>query len=454
LKRPCRALAALILAAGIAGAAAAEPVRYARRQNFLDLGLGGRAAAMGSAQTAWAEDVYGMNFNPAGIARLRREEIGLLYHRPMSEMGYSFVGYAHPLRSFGGTIGASFSYFDLGTVPRTTVSSGFNSQSTGTAGAHDWSLALTFARPAMRNLDYGVTLKYVSETLDRYTAGAVLADLGARWHVPYVSGLDVGLSITNMGSSLKFVTQAEHVPITVRLGAGLRPASNRWGWTTDLLWADRQPVRVNAGGEYWLLANRFALRAGYDGRGDAGTGFTTGAGFRFADLAVDYALAERGDLDWAHHVTLTYDFGMRPPGSEATAPESARTATPTTAVARSPATGAEPSRTATLETGVFALPFRYVAGPPELDWIESAIPEVLHHNWRKSRRLAASADAARFTLEGDFRAQGELVAVNARLKDRGNEIERFQWRGEASRIFDMFASMVESVNERLASLPY
>lgn len=434
-------LTILILTAEIVSLATAASARYAHRQNFLELGLGGRAAAMGSAEVGWAEDVYGMNFNPAGIARLPREEIGLMYHSPVSDMGYSFVGFAHPLRSFGGTIGASFTYFDLGTVPRTTVSSGFNNQSFGTATADDWSLALTFARPAMRDLDYGITLKYVSETLDRYTASAVLADLGARWHVRFVPGMDVGLSVTNMGSSLKFVTQRERLPVTVRLGTGLRPASGRWGWTTDLLWGDHQSVRLSSGGEYWILANRFALRAGYDGRVDAGSGLTAGAGFRLADLSLDYAIAARGDMDWAHHVSLTYGFGAPRPGSE-------------NAVARAPSPSSHPSasRNASIQSA-FAMPFRYVAGPPDLDWVGASIPEVFHHNWKRSRRLASSAAVARYTIEGDYRAQGQLLAVNAFLKDNGSEIERFQWRGDSSKIFEMFAIMVESVNARLEAAP-
>lgn len=432
-----RTLVTCLLLAFPAGEAHATSTRYSHRQNFMDLGIGGRAAAMGSAQAAWSDDVYGMNFNPAGISRLPRQEFGLLYHSPFADMGYNFVGYAYPLHSFGGTIGASFSYFDLGTVPRTTVSSGFNNQSSGTAGAHDWALSLTFARPALPTLDYGVTLKYVNKTLDVYTADAVLADLGARWHVPFVQGLHLGLSMTNMGSSLTFVTQRERLPITVRLGAGLRPGSGRWGWTVDLQRENSQSVRLSTGGEYWILEDRFALRAGYDGRTDVGSGLTVGAGFRLSDITLDYAVAERGDLDWSHHVSLTYDFGMHRPGDDPAVREHARAAEPV----------------ATVGSGCHAQPFRYVSGPPEHEWVGASIPEVFHHNWKRSQRLAGSLANARFTIEGDYRAQGQLLAVNARLKERGVEIERFQWRGDASTIFDMFTVMLESVNTRLAAVP-
>lgn len=418
-------------------AANAASARYAHRQNFMDLGTGGRAAAMGSAQAAWAEDVYGMNFNPSGIARLPRQELGLLYHSPLADMGYSFIGYAYPLHSLGGAIGASFSYFDLGTVPRTTVSSGFNNQSFGTAGARDWALSLTFARPALPTLDYGITLKYVNRTLDIYTADAVLADVGARWHVPFVKGLDVGLSMTNMGSSLTFVSQRERLPMTIRLGAGLRPGAGRWGWTADLHRENSQSLRLSTGGEFWILADRFAVRAGYDGRVDAGSGFTAGAGFRFSDIALDYAVAERGDLDWTHHVSMTYAFGRHRPGSEPVVREHARAAEPVAAVG----------------SGCHAQPFHYVSGPPEHEWVGASIPEVFHHNWKRSQRLAGSPATARFTIEGDYRAQGQLLAVNARLKEREVEIERFQWRGDASTIFHMFTVMLESVNTRLAAVP-
>lgn len=44
--------------------------------NFLKVGVGGRGAAMGDAQTAAVEDVTGLYWNPAGLGGARTKEIG------------------------------------------------------------------------------------------------------------------------------------------------------------------------------------------------------------------------------------------------------------------------------------------------------------------------------------------------------------------------------------------
>src|SRR5437762_3445025 len=44
--------------------------------NFLKLGIGPRAIAMGEAQVGVADDVYATYWNPAGLARLDAQEAG------------------------------------------------------------------------------------------------------------------------------------------------------------------------------------------------------------------------------------------------------------------------------------------------------------------------------------------------------------------------------------------
>src|SRR5262245_26116582 len=61
---------------GIRWAWAADP--GITSANFLKLGIGPRAAAMGDAQVGLADDVYATYWNPAGLAQLQNRESGFV----------------------------------------------------------------------------------------------------------------------------------------------------------------------------------------------------------------------------------------------------------------------------------------------------------------------------------------------------------------------------------------
>lgn len=69
--------------------------------------MGGRSAAMGEAGVAWANDVYGMCFNPAGIAAVRCQEVGFTHNTLFLDLDHNYIAYVHPLRNHFGVIGTS-----------------------------------------------------------------------------------------------------------------------------------------------------------------------------------------------------------------------------------------------------------------------------------------------------------------------------------------------------------
>jgi len=188
-----------------AAAAAASPRTTGAA--FLQQSVSARAAAMGDANTAWADDVYGMWFNPAGIAVAERKQIGFQYNSYMLDMSHNYLGYLHPFRQ--GAVGVTIQYVDLGTVERTTVQNGAAVRN-GNASANDLAFSATYARTVGRSLDLGVTAKLINEHLDNYSAGAFAVDLGAKWRPP-VDGLTLGAAVQNLGSSLKFVREHEQL---------------------------------------------------------------------------------------------------------------------------------------------------------------------------------------------------------------------------------------------------
>jgi hypothetical protein len=426
---------------------------------FLELGVGARAAAMGEANAAWAADVYGLYFNPAGVSRVERKEIGFVHNNLFSDVSYNYLGYLQPL-SFGGTFGLTVAYVDLGEVKRTTIASSATNSFLGQASSHDLAVSLAYARPVRSWLDLGGTVKVINENLDDNSASAVAVDLGATIRPP-VRGLTLGVSLANLGSSLKFIREKDELPLTLRLGAAYRSPNGIWGIVSDAVWVRDQEWEAKVGGEAWVWPEHLALRAGVNSANDLDNGFTVGSAFHWEDLAIDYAFTPFGEIGDAHQISLTYQFGdpRTAPGGSTRMPAPAPTASTRQAPARTAPTGVEygqaepalpPAAVSQLAPAVYAIPFRYQSGPAEHEWIGGTMPEIFHHHWRQQGILARNPGVARFTLEGNYWVVNDLLIVNAVLKDEGWEAQKFQWRGEVAKGFLVFDAMVARVNEELA----
>lgn len=418
---------------------------------FLEIGAGPRAGAMGEANSAWANDVYGLYFNPAGAARAARNEVGFVYQNLIGDIDFNHIAYMQPLRSMGGTFGASFTYVDLGRANRTTIASSATNSYLGTFESHDLALSLSYARPFRSWLDLGGTLKFVNERLDNQAASAVAVDLGAVWYPP-VQGLTFGLSLSNLGSSLQFIRESDELPLTFRAGAGWRAPSRRWGLVSDFVIVRRQEVEGKFGGEFWVLPERLALRGGFNTSNDADNGYTVGGAFHWNDLAVDYSFQPYGDLGDGHQVSLTYQFGelrKSQGGSVAAPPEAGRPARIEQTYGKP-----DPPLAATIISSdaprVFVKPFLLQSGATSDAWIGTAIPEVFNHKWKGQRVLTPEKGMARYTIQGDYWIMDKMLIIKVTLNDEGWEAGAYQFRGDADKPFPVFDEMARRLTEELA----
>src|SRR5436309_12092753 len=75
--------------------------------SFEELPTGARAAGMGDAFAATADDVYATYYNPAGLVQLHRSEFTAYYSRLYSglsdgsNISRSFIAYGHPTSTHG-----------------------------------------------------------------------------------------------------------------------------------------------------------------------------------------------------------------------------------------------------------------------------------------------------------------------------------------------------------------
>src|SRR6267142_699414 len=126
--------------------------------SFEELPTGARAAGLGNAFTAIADDVYSTYYNPAGLAQLHRSEFTAYYAKLYSgltdgsSIGRDFVAYGHPTAKHG-TFG--FSYLSL-----------------SLAGLYDEStMAFHYAHSYREKWNFGGSLKILKKSFgsDAYT---------------------------------------------------------------------------------------------------------------------------------------------------------------------------------------------------------------------------------------------------------------------------------------------
>jgi hypothetical protein len=91
------AIAAVILPAAVS--AQDKTPKYSNE--FMNLGVGGRAMAMANAQVAISDDVTSGYWNPAGLLNIRNKYEGALMHASYFAgiANYDYAGFATPIDS-------------------------------------------------------------------------------------------------------------------------------------------------------------------------------------------------------------------------------------------------------------------------------------------------------------------------------------------------------------------
>jgi hypothetical protein len=307
----------LFLSLGCGTAFASEPGTTAA--DFLKLGVGPRAIAMGNAQVGLADDVYATYWNPAGLARLQTPEAGFVQNQYVENISEQYAAFAYPNPTFG-TLAGDITYLNVGTFP------GYDASGSpiGEVGANDMAAGLSYAHAIYRDrrlgeeLSVGFTGRMIRERLDTVSATAFAGDAGILFKPGlqaggYFEGWKAGMTVRNVGNSLQFDT--ETFPLPRSLDAGLSYTGHLLGEDAVFTLDGRQPNdgrRTYGAGLEVTTFQAFILRIGYDSEGDLGNGLRFGAGLKFKTIQVDYAFAAAGDLGNTNYIGFTYRFRVVP----------------------------------------------------------------------------------------------------------------------------------------------
>ena len=290
---------------------------------FLKIPVDPRGAALGETAVSNANDASALFWNPALAAQGGRTEVGLASAMYFADValhyaaGYTRVG---PI-----TLGVSIQALDSGEMPVTTEFSG--PEGTGeTFRLVDLAVGLTVSQALTDLFSYGVTAKYVRESVAGVSTKAGLLDLGVFYKIGD-TGVQLGVAIRNFGfettpggsisrttldgQTIVTVFDGAEPPTTFMLGASYRPFASTGQHDLVLSGQLTNPndnaERYNVGAEY-TWNNLLSLRAGYRFGVDEATLPSVGAGLLVPGigpgLRIDYGFTNLERLGSVHRVGI------------------------------------------------------------------------------------------------------------------------------------------------------
>lgn len=299
---------------------------------FLAIGVGGRALAMGGAQTAIVNDVTAGYWNPAGLARMNYPQVALMHEEHFGSLvNYNYGAVAIPYgpdMSFG----LSIIRISIDGIPDTRNAL-YDANGDGILDIHtdrldyskitefsntDWAAYFTFAKRQSNDFYWGANVKVIRRDLAEYSATGIGFDVGA-YYKP-MENLYLGANIQDVTTTLVAWSSGRNELITPTAKIGAAYSFEFLGGTIiptvdlDVRFENRKyssmfnvgPVSfdAHAGFEY-NFKNVVDVRAGFNDVKQ----FTLGAGIQLPKLKVDYSFArfaesETERLPDTHRISL------------------------------------------------------------------------------------------------------------------------------------------------------
>jgi hypothetical protein len=330
----------LVILSVNASAQVGEETKYGGA--FLELGIGPRALALGSAYVAQADDGSGFYWNPAGTAFLPRPQISVMYADLFNSLeNHSYASLSLPI--FGNTvISASWIRLAVENIPRYEDSNLFNytreqryenpegiGLTAGALGSFNFTnnaYYITFAKLSRWNVEmgwqyfdlpidfgYGLNFKMINMNLYDKSGSGIGLDAGVRLNMGLnnlfaddnFGYFSLGLGVYDLfNTSITWDTdskQKDHIERMWRFGfAFMQPMAFM---SSQLFILYDLDTKYDGGwhlGTEILYQSLFALRFG----SNSGQ-FTAGAGIAYWKIKLDYAY-QHHDLGNLHRVSVAF----------------------------------------------------------------------------------------------------------------------------------------------------
>jgi hypothetical protein len=294
--------------------------------NWLKLETGARGVGMAGAMVAAGTGVSAITYNPSSIGFIKGSE---LYY---SKTNY-LAGISHSSMAYGTQVTptdfVAFHLFSFNSG-KMDVTNAFFPDGTGEEfDVTGLSLRGTYAKILTDRLKFGVSIKYIRESIYTTAMQTVAIDLGSNFDTG-IYGIILGMSVSNFGPDVQFSGEGleQQVADTLSVDGTLSkltdefpiPMSFRLGIKKDVFNDSIHKLTVamdgvnpidyvvtgNIGLEYSWLETAY-VRGGTHLNHDTAS-FTIGAGIKIGNIFVDYAFANYGILENTNQFGLRFGF--------------------------------------------------------------------------------------------------------------------------------------------------
>jgi len=285
---------------------------------FLKIGVGGRAAAMGESFVAISDDASALYWNPAGLAQFKTNQVIFSHNVWLVDINHDFLGAVYHLDS-DNTFGISLTSLSMEKMPVTTEFSPFGNGEY--FGFSDIALSVSYARKMTEQFSFGGTVKYIEETLDKLKMRGVMIDIGTYYRTG-LGSTRFAVTVSNFGAELapdgevvlvgnrkKSDWQSFAPPTIFRIGFAFEPYQDEQHSVTTSIQLNHpndNSENVSLGVEYSWSRMLF-LRGGYKINVEE-QNYSFGAGINvpisIAQFTFDYAFANFEQLGSAHRFSI------------------------------------------------------------------------------------------------------------------------------------------------------
>jgi len=300
---------------------------------FLEIGIGAREVALGSAVTSLSNDANQAFWNPAGTALMDEKwSAAFSYNSWIADL--TGASLAAGFKAGSGTVTISAQTLGVSDIPANRQN-GYDDpilqelvtdlETSETYNYSDVAVGLTYSKYFFDKLALGTTFRLVSESIDDQSATAIGFDFGSVYHVG-VAGWSIAARLNNLGSTFTYYNQENPLPLIFSIGTTIYPVNQdnvRVMLAIDATKHMDSQQALYGGVEvslYDLLFIRGGWKGNYSGTSDGGTsyrpsmnttveGFSAGGGLQYATdgglrIAVDYAYTAMDLFDAVNRITL------------------------------------------------------------------------------------------------------------------------------------------------------
>ncbi len=249
--------------------------------SFLKLGVGARSIAMGDAFSSISNDATSVIYNPARLNFGLNNNITIMHNQSVQDLATDFVGAKFILNKFAfgvGLLRTTISDIEIRNIPGEPLDK-FDAQ--------NLSLGVSIGYKLTDNLSVGLSSKFLYEKIYVDEASGFGIDFGTSYTK---DNLNFGFVVANLGSLNELRNVSTKLPSLVRFGSGYSFNKDDFSFLISLdgfKVLDGGQFHIHSGGEIGYKDFAF-LRAGYQSNYE-NKGLTTGAGFKYKSINLDYA---------------------------------------------------------------------------------------------------------------------------------------------------------------------